>query len=170
MDIRTTLIPTYQQMLGSLDGLLTLAQSDSRGDALLAARLVEDMFPLATQVRFACNMPGEAMGRLTGLEFVSRDEDPATLAEAREWVASRRADLDVWSQRDFAGSEAAIELALPNGMTFDLSAGEYVRDWALPQFYFHINAAYAILRQSGLAIGKANYVGYMFRYIRQPAA
>ncbi len=169
MDIRTTLIPIYQQMLGTLDGLLVLAEADPRGDALLGARLADDMFPLATQVRFVCNMPGEAMGRLTGLEFTSSDTDPATLAEARALIAATRTAIDTWSARDFLAEDAPTTLALPNGMTFDLHAGEYLRDWALPQFYFHINAAYAILRHAGLAIGKANYVGYMFRYLRQPS-
>ena len=55
-------------------------------------------------------------------------------------------------------------------MTFDLTAGEYVRDWAVPQYYFHSTTAYAILRKEGLDIGKADFVGYMVRYMRQPAS
>jgi hypothetical protein len=43
-----------------------------------------------------------------------------------------------------------------------------VRDWALPQFYFHLMTAYAILRMAGVPLGKADYVGYIFRYLRQP--
>ena len=59
------------------------------------------------------------------------------------------------------------------GMIFDFSAEQYVRDWALPQFYFHVMTAYAILRAQGVALGKADYVTHMFGYVRpgtMPAA
>jgi uncharacterized protein len=55
---------------------------------------------------------------------------------------------------------------IPNGMIFDLTAGQYARDWALPQFYFHLMAAYAILRSEGVALGKADYIPHMFSFIR----
>ena len=45
---------------------------------------------------------------------------------------------------------------------------EYVRDWSVPQFYFHVMAAYSILRKEGLEVGKIDYVPYMMRYLRQP--
>ena len=59
-----------------------------------------------------------------------------------------------------------IEHALPIGMIFDLTAEQYVRDWALPQFYFHVMAAYAILRAEGINLGKADFVAHMFAYLR----
>jgi len=49
---------------------------------------------------------------------------------------------------------------------FDLTAEQYVRDWTLPQFYFHVMAAYTILRAQGVALGKADYVAHMFPYLR----
>ena len=51
-------------------------------------------------------------------------------------------------------------------MTFDLTAEQYARDWALPQFYFHVMTAYAILRAQGVALGKADYITHMFAYLR----
>ncbi len=56
--------------------------------------------------------------------------------------------------------------ALPQGMVFDLTAEQYVRDWALPQFYFHVMIAYAILRAQAVALGKPDYVAHMFSYLR----
>ncbi len=170
MDISDAIVPAHRNMLATLDGLLTKAEADPRGDALLETRLAEDMHPLSTQVRFLCNMPGEAMSRLIGIEFASRDDDPASLAEARAWIAQTLAQIDEWSSQDFVAEDAMVELNIPNGMVFDLTAGQYVRDWALPQYYFHATAAYAILRKEGLELGKADFVGYMFGYLRQPAA
>jgi hypothetical protein len=52
-------------------------------------------------------------------------------------------------------------------MIFDLTAEQYVRDWTLPQFYFHLMTAYAILRSAGVDLGKADYVAHMFPYLRR---
>lgn len=62
--------------------------------------------------------------------------------------------------------ETPIAHALPAGMIFDLTAEQYVRDWALPQFYFHVMTAYAILRSEGVDLGKADYVAHMLPYLR----
>lgn len=51
-------------------------------------------------------------------------------------------------------------------MVFDLTAEGYARDWALPQVYFHVMIAYAILRSRGMDLGKADYVAHMFAYLR----
>lgn len=169
MTHKDLIVNAHRNMLRTLDGLLAKAAAHAKGDALLGAKLADDMLPLSTQVRFLCNMPGEAMARLIGLDFTSTEEDPATIGEARAMIEGRLADIEQWSAKEFIAEDAAIELVIPNGMAFDLTAGEYVRDWAVPQFYFHATTAYAILRSEGLEIGKADFVGYMFRYLRQPA-
>ncbi len=169
MSIKHQTLPVWNQMLATVDGLLAKAEAHEKGEALLQASLAEDMHPLATQIRFVCNMPGEAMVRLAGLDFTSSDDDPATLAESRARIAATREAIAAWEEQDFVADDAAVELVLPNGMTFDLSAAEYVRDWSIAQFYFHVTTAYAILRKEGLAIGKIDYVPYMLRYMRQPA-
>jgi len=156
-------------MLGTLDGLLSKAEGDCRGNALMQARLAQDMHPLATQIRFVRDMPGEGMERLAGLDFTPREDDPVTVKDARERIANTLGDIETWAERTFAADDDAIELALSNGMTFDLTAAEYVRDWALPQYYFHVATAYAILRKEGIDIGKADYVPHMFRYVRGAA-
>ncbi|MEM6827189.1 MAG: DUF1993 domain-containing protein [Pseudomonadota bacterium] len=169
MNAKDLLVPTQRHMLGTLKGLLAKAAADPRGDELLQARLVDDMHPLATQVRFLCNMVGEAVERVAGVTFISREDDPATIDEAIIRIGSTLEQLDEWEKLEFAADDAALELALPNGMIFDLTTIGYVRDWSVPQFYFHIVAAYSILRKEGLEVGKADFVPYMFQYIRQPA-
>lgn len=65
-----------------------------------------------------------------------------------------------------AGAGLPILIKLPGGITFDVTSERYARDWALPQFYFHVVTAYAILRNQGVEIGKADYVPHMFAYLR----
>lgn len=170
MNAKDLLVPTQRNMLGTLKGLLAKAAADQRGDALMQARLADDMHPLAVQVRFLCNMVGEAIDRVTGITFVSTEEDPATLDEAIIRIGSTLEQLDEWEKLEFAADDAPLELALPNGMVFDMTTISYARDWSVPQFYFHVSMAYAILRKEGLDVGKADFVPHMFAYIRQPAA
>jgi len=59
-----------------------------------------------------------------------------------------------------------IAHALPNGMIFDMTREDYVRDWALPQVAFHQMITYALLRQAGVPLGKVDYVPHMFAYLR----
>ena len=150
----------------------------TRPTRLLSARLAPDMFPLATQIRFACVQAQEAPLRLLGQSLEPLDalldegrnagDRPGTLADARARIDEALAFLDSLpaDALDAAPADAPIALTLPMGMTFDLTREQFARDWALGQFYFHVMAAYAILRAEGVAIGKADYVPHMFAYLR----
>ncbi|MGQ7830343.1 DUF1993 family protein [Altererythrobacter sp. Z27] len=162
------LLPTYDHFLSTLAGLVEKAKTHPKGDSLLSARLAEDMLPLSTQIRFLCNMPGEHLRTLAGIEFVSSDADDATLADAATRISKAREWVTNFDVTQIKPTDASAGFTLPNGMAFDLTAGQYIRDWALSQFYFHIMAAYMILRSEGLEIGKADYVPYMLQYLRVP--
>jgi hypothetical protein len=174
-------VPTYVQMLGALSAWLDKAQAQRPGgaaEALLVARLAPDMFPLATQVRFACVQAQEGIFRLRGEALpasvaVLLDEGrhaaerPGTIADARARIAETVALVEI-AAKDAPAVDPATPIAhaLPQGMVFDLTAEQYARDWALPQFYFHVMTAYAILRAQGVELGKADYVAHMFAYLR----
>ena len=181
MTLSDILLPTYVQMLGALSGWLGKARAqmpDGAADALLAARLAPDMFPLATQVRFACVQAQEGVFRLKGEAFpASLDallneargaaERPGSLADAQARIDETVALVEAAALEALdVNAGAPIAHALPNGMVFDLTAERYARDWALPQFYFHVMIAYAILRNQGVELGKVDYVAHMFAYLR----
>lgn len=172
------LAPTYLQMLTALSGWLDKAEQHAPADAdtLMTARLAPDMFPLATQIRFACVQALEGVHRLKGEAFPplhaallaegrNAADDAGSLADAKARIAETFALL---SQVSKSGSFQTGPIAhdLPNGMVFDLTLDQYTRDWALGQFYFHLMAAYAILRNQGVPLGKADYVTHMFQYLR----
>lgn len=181
MTLTDLLIPTYRNMLRALRGLLDKADAQlgaDKAETLLSARLAPDMFPLATQVRFACVQAQEGPLRLLGQsldaiqplldEGRSGGDRPGTLADARGRIDEALAFLDGLDPGalDQASADAPMELTLPMGLTFDLTREQFARDWALGQFYFHVMAAYAILRHSDVEIGKADYVPHMFAYLR----
>jgi hypothetical protein len=185
MTLPNLLIPTYVQMLGTLSAWLAKAETQTpAGDAedLLSARLAPDMFPLATQVRFACRQAQEGIFRLQTQDFPpslqalldegrNAGEQPGTLADAQARIAETLTVVEAAAVADIAIDPATmIAHALPNGMTLDLTAEQYARDWALPQFYFHVVTAYSILRAQGVELGKADYVSHMVAYFRPPAS
>jgi hypothetical protein len=181
MKLLDILLPTYVQMLGALSAWLAKAEAqmpDGQADALMSASLAPDMFPLSTQVRFACVQALEGLFRLQGRAFPDTVElllnegrnaagRPGSIADARTRIDETLRVVDA-AAADAPGVDpkAPIAHALPAGMIFDLTAEQYARDWALPQFYFHVMAAYAILRAQGVDLGKADYVAHMFPYLR----
>jgi len=181
MSLTNLLIPSYTQMLRGLSGWLDKAQKqipEAEAEALLSGRLAPDMYPLSSQVRFACFQAQEATFRLRGeplpeaLEQVAREgqnagEQPGSISDAQARIGEALSLLgDLGSDALDAGAERSITLELPNGIIFDMTGAQYARDWALAQFYFHLITAYAILRSQGIELGKADYVPHMFAYLR----
>jgi uncharacterized protein len=170
MSYATAAIATYANMLGTLDHLVTKAAAHEKGEALLQARLAEDMFPLHTQIRFTLDQVVTALKRLGNVEIPSDDSDISSFADAHARIKAVRGLVANTDPATWPASGDTVEFTLPNNMTFAMQAHEYCRDWATPQFYFHLMTAYAILRAEGVAIGKIDYVGYMMKYMKQPAA
>ncbi|MCK9542026.1 MAG: DUF1993 domain-containing protein [Novosphingobium sp.] len=181
MSLTDLLVPTYRQMLTSLSGWLDKAQAgmpEGKAEALLSACLAPDMFPLATQIRFACVQAQEGVYRLKGEDFPNSidqlldegrnaGQEPGSIADAQARIRETIALLDGLAPGVLNGEAGrSIAHALPTGMIFDLTAEQYTRDWTLPQFYFHLMIAYAILRAEGVDLGKADYVAHMFTHLR----
>ena len=182
MTITDLLVPTYRNMLQTLKGLLDKAEAQIGADkteALLSSRLAPDMWPLATQLRFAAVQAQDGPRRLRGdpppapmeemlNEGRNAGENPGTLAEARARIDQALAYLDGLAPDalDQGHTDEPMVLDLEMGLTFDLTKEQFARDWALGQLYFHVMAAYAILRKEGVDIGKADYIPHMFGYLR----
>lgn len=172
MDPYAIAVPTYAQMLKGLSNQLTKAQAFAADtglspEDLLTARLAPDMFPLSTQVRFVCTQASDMLKQLTGSEPFAPAEDATDFDGLRAQLADAVAKVQAAPPSAFEGAaEKAIELKMPNGIVFDMTGEQFLRDWALAQFYFHLTAAYAILRHKGVALGKPDWVSHMFAYIR----
>jgi hypothetical protein len=129
------------------------------------------MFPLATQVRFSCTQGIQALTRLGATDAPELADDATDFAGLQAQIAETLAWLGTVDAATIdADPGRAVGFDLPNGMAFDMTAATYVRDWAQPQYYFHLMTAYAILRHMGVPLGKADYVGYMLAYLRPGTA
>lgn len=169
-------VPAYANGLRALSGQLAkaLAWGSENGVGelqFIAARLAPDMFPLASQVRFSCQQAVQALVRLGAEGNPVFVEDAPDFAELQAQIAVTLDWLDSVDTAVIDGDpDRPVGFDLPNGMAFDMTAATYVRDWAQPQFYFHLVAAYGVLRHMGVPLGKADYVSYMMQYLRPGTA
>jgi hypothetical protein len=164
MTLYALLVPTFVQMLKGLSGQLD--KGAAHGD-LLQARLAPDMFPLAAQVRSACYQATEAVAKLTGQAGPARPEDESDLATLKAHIDAAVAFVEGVDPAAFEGAETrTITLNLPGNLVFEMSGEDYVRDWALPQFYFHAVTAYGVLRNAGVPLGKRDFVSHAIKYLK----
>ncbi|MBO6937293.1 MAG: DUF1993 domain-containing protein [Deltaproteobacteria bacterium] len=163
MPLYDATVPQLSKMLGNLDGWLEKAAAfaDSRKadpERWVQARLAIDQYALAQQVQGACDTAKFAAARMTGKEAPKDADDEKTLAELHARIAKTREYLASFEPSDFDGAEERV-VALPFLPGKGALAGEYLNSWALPNCYFHLCMAYAILRTNGVELGKRDYIG-----------
>lgn len=166
MSYSTEALATFENLLGTMDHIASRAQDGGFGDDAMQAKLADDMFPLETQFRICQNQIVLALQRVWGMD-IAMDETPyETLAAAREGLTRTRAHIATAKVREAAEAATPIDMTLPNGMRFAMEAHEHIRDWTLPNAYFHASIAYALLRRDGLDLGKRDFLPFMMRYAR----
>ena len=163
-------LTTFQNMLGTLDHLVGRAEDAGLTDEILSAKLAEDMFPLELQVRIAINQVLLALNQVGGQTAPLERTAYGSLSEVRERIAAVRAQVDDANPDAWALSDGTVDLTLPNGVRFVMTAEEDIRDWILPNFYFHVTMAYALLRHAGVEIGKMDFIPHMARHRAVPEA
>ena len=158
-------IPVFRQMLGGLDDVLTKAEAhaaDHKIDpaALLQARLFPDMFPFTRQVQVACDFAKSVPARLAGVDVPAYEDVEQSFAELHERIARTLAFIDGLDAAQFEGAvqrEIVLRPGTPKERKLDGQA--YLLAYGLPQFFFHVTTAYALLRHNGVEIGKKDYMG-----------
>jgi uncharacterized protein len=158
-------IPVFQQMLCSLNDLLAKAEAHAtekklEPDALLRARLFPDMFPLIRQVQIACDFAKGVSARLAAAEVPVYEDKEQTFAELQALVTRTIAFIGSLPASAFDGSETreiVIRPGTPKERRFTGQA--YLLSYGLPQFFFHVTTAYALLRHNGVEVGKRDYMG-----------
>jgi len=124
----------------------------------LGLRLAPDQFPLARQVQLVCDTARMAAARVSGKEAPAQADTETTLDDLRARVKATVAYLDGFSAKDFTGVESRT-VTQPRWEGKHLSAPDYFVEHAVPNFYFHLAHVYAILRHSGVDLGKKDYLG-----------
>lgn len=159
-DLYDASVPAFVRGLTSLSALLdkALEQGFDEGK-MMEARLAPDMNPFPAQIRTAAFSARGCVARLTGQDWPKTDDSEASFAELQATIALSLDFIRSVPREAFDGAEdREVVLKFPGGeMTFTGAA--YLTGFALPNFYFHITTAYALLRSAGAEIGKRDYLG-----------
>ncbi len=157
-------LPIYTSMLSNLSHLLDKAQAHADAKkfdalALTQFRMAPDMLPFTRQVLIACDAAKNGVARMSGLEAPKFEDNETTLVELKAridktlaWLATVPADkLDGTEDKD-------ITFPVGPDATRTMKGEAFLKHWSLPNFFFHITMAYAMLRHNGVEIGKRDYL------------
>ncbi|HET8897811.1 MAG TPA: DUF1993 domain-containing protein [Rhodanobacteraceae bacterium] len=136
--------------------------------AALAQRLAPDMYPLGTQIAFACNQPRGFSQWSAGAAVENLPREVETLELARRHILDTKARVAAIAASDSKLDEVK-RTGLGPGRYCDLPARQYINDYVLPNFYFHITTTYAILRGMGVPLGKSDFMAFLAPHVRQEA-
>ena len=151
----------FAHLLGTLDHIVSKAEAAGLADSVLEEKLTEDMFSLELQFRVALNQVLLALNHVGGIVAPLEDAPYRSLAEVRQRIAAIRMKTEQVDAGVWAAPDAIVDLTLPNGVRFLMSAEDDIQDWIMPNFYFHVTMAYALLRRAGLELGKMDFLPHM---------
>jgi uncharacterized protein len=155
-------VPVFVNALTNMRNWLDKAAQEKGEAALIDARLAPDMRPLPAQYQMASDSAKNALARLTGTEAPSMPDTETNFAELKERCDRTIAYLKTFDTSSLAGSEdREVLLKFPNGSGYRFEGAEYLAGFALPNFFFHVTTAYAILRNAGVTLGKPDFLQHL---------
>lgn len=137
-------------------------------DVALQERLAPDMFPLGTQVAFACNQPRGFSQWCAGRPVENLPPEVDSAATVRAHIA-RTKDLVSGIDAGDGRLDEVKRIGLGPGRYCELPGRQYLSEYLLPNLYFHITTAYAILRGLGVPLGKSDYMSFLASHVKTEA-
>ena len=157
-------LPVFKTLLGNLSHILDrgAAHAEARKfdpAALLQFRLAPDMLPLTRQVQIACDAAKNGIARISGVEAPKFEDTEATFADLKARIQKTVDYLNSVPNDRMDGTEDK-DITFPVGKdkTRTMSGEAYLKHWAMANFHFHVTMAYAILRNNGVELGKADFL------------
>jgi uncharacterized protein len=158
-------LPVFTTLLRNLSHCLDKAEASAAArkfdvNVLVQARLAPDMLPFASQIRIACDAAKLAAARLGGLDAPKFADDETTFAQLKDRIART---LDFLATVPAAAIDGTEDKAITfpvgrDGTTRTMQGEAYLKHWALPNVFFHVTTAYALLRHNGVDLGKVDYL------------
>ena len=158
-------LPVFEIGLNALSGVLDKAAAFATAKKLDAAvlpqwRLAPDMFALTRQVQIACDQAKNGAARLAGVEPPRYEDNETTIDQLKARIAKTLAYVKTIEAKQIdAAAEREITFPLGPSNKGHMNGADYLNHFVLPNFYFHLTAAYVILRHCGVEIGKRDFLG-----------
>ena len=157
-------VPVYTQLLGALSNVLKKGEAFAEAkkiepSVLINARIAPDMRPLSFQVQTATDQVKGSLARLAGVEIPSFPDTETTFADLQARIAKTLDFVKTIKPEQVDGTEEKAITLKFGPQEFPFKGQSYLLSFAMPNFYFHITMAYAILRHNGVEIGKRDFMG-----------
>ena len=157
-------VELFVPMLTNLRSILAKAatQAEARkldAEVLERSRLAPDMFPLSRQVLLAADFAKNSAARLAGVEPPRFDDTEVQFADLITRVDRTLDYLKTLTPAQFEGAETRHIKVPLRTRTLEMDGLPFLQKWVLPNFYFHVTTAYAILRHNGVEVGKQDFLG-----------
>lgn len=155
-------IQQFRKTLNNLDNLLEKAKLHAEArkfdpNAFLEMRLAPDMLNFTKQIQIATDSAKFAAAGLAAKEAPRYEDNEKTFADLRERIRKTAAYLESFHETDFNRVPERVKLTYPQGKA--MAPQDFLASRAVPNFFFHITTAYALLRNAGVDIGKTDYLG-----------
>lgn len=157
-------VPLIKSMLGNLSAILAKAELYAKNKKfdeknLLESRLFPDMFPLVKQVQVATDQAKGGCARLAGIEPPRFEDNETSIGQLQDRIANTIAFIDGIDPAQIDGAASRLIQYTMRDFNFEFSAQQYLTNWVLPNFFFHVTTAYDLLRMNGLDVGKGDFLG-----------
>ena len=165
MSMHAASVPAFATMLSNMLSWLEAARAHAEArkfpaDNYLALRLAPDMLPFTKQIQIASDAAKGCVARLAGVDIPKYEDNEASLDELVERIRKTRDFVLSVPAAALAGSEGRdITIPRRSGDPLKFDGANYLRHFALPNFYFHATTTYALLRHAGVPLGKNDYLG-----------
>lgn len=156
-------VPLFARTLNALSNVLAKAEAHAAEKkidpaVLCAARLFPDMFPLTRQVMIATDHAKAVAARLSGTENPKFEDTETTMPELRARIEKTVSFIKGFDDAAFVGAEGRSISFKAGPREYTFTGADYLRIWAIPNFYFHATTAYNILRHNGVPLGKSDFL------------
>ncbi len=166
-NLYTTTVPPMIKALEALKGVLAKGKQHADAkklswadfeSALLNDHLIFDQFPLTRQVQVVCDNAKGGAARLAEIEIPKFEDTETTFAELQARIDKTLMFVKSLKPEQIIGKEA-IKVTLPYWESKHMTGFDYATQYLIPNFYFHLTTAYAILRKNGIDVGKDDFLG-----------
>ena len=164
LSMHSASVPIFVRMLGNLGSWLEKAEAHAaakkfESSVYLGSRLVPDMLPFTKQIQIACDAAKFGVARLAGVEAPKFEDNETSIAELRERIRKTIAYVQSVPAAQIDGTDAKDVVVPRRDGSMTLKGEIYLKHFVLPNFFFHVTTAYALLRHNGVELGKSDYLG-----------
>ena len=159
-------VPVFVRMLSNLAAWLDKAEAHATAkkfdtQVYLSTRLAPDMLPFVKQIQIACDSAKFGVARLAGIDAPKFDDTEASLAELRERIHKTLEFVRSVPASRIDGTETKDVVVPRRDGSMTLKGEFYLKHFVMPNVFFHVTTAYALLRYCGVDLGKTDYLGAM---------